>query len=123
MCNPNIKNRIPIIDLARFGTEARKEIRPNLLVGLYDACDPAFKEGDILDANATLNLIKQLFNNESIFEMIHDEGRTILKRVSDVQQVVDENSEDVSEQINDIHSALEEIRQQISELQASINNN
>lgn len=121
MCNPGIKNRIPVINLARFGTESRKDIRPDLLIGLYDICNPAFKEGDILDANATLNLIKKLFNNESIFEMIHDEGRTILKRVNDIQQVTDENSEEVAQQINDIHTVLEQMQQQISDLQAAVN--
>jgi hypothetical protein len=34
-------------------------MHPNVLIGNYPPSHPVFKEGDILDANATLNLVLQ----------------------------------------------------------------
>lgn len=43
-----IINKIALTDLTNFGSKARKDIRPNVLIGEKKA----FKKGDILDANA-----------------------------------------------------------------------
>ncbi len=52
-----IKDRYPLIDFAQYGSRARRNMRPNVLIGDYCAL-PLFKDGDILDANAIFNLIK-----------------------------------------------------------------
>lgn len=54
-----IKKKHALKDLAQFGTAARKDMHPNVLIGNYPPSHPVFKEGDILDANATLNLVLQ----------------------------------------------------------------
>lgn len=55
--NLGIKNRHPLRDLAHFGTDARRHMHPDVLIGNYPGNRPLFREGDILDANATFNLI------------------------------------------------------------------
>jgi len=52
-----IKGKHPLRDLAHFGTDARRHAHPDVLIGNYPLDRPLFREGDILDANATLNLI------------------------------------------------------------------
>lgn len=54
-----IKKKQALKDLAQFGTSARRDMHPNVLIGNYPPSHPVFKEGDILDANATLNLVLQ----------------------------------------------------------------
>ena len=56
-----IKDKHALTDLARFGTQARKHMHPDVLIGNHARC-PSFKEGDILDANATYDLIIRLIS-------------------------------------------------------------
>lgn len=55
--NLHLKDKYPLLDLATLGTRARRYVRPNVMVS--DEKYGVFKEGDILDANATYQLIKQ----------------------------------------------------------------
>lgn len=54
-----IKDKHALRDLARFGTEARRHMHPDVLIGNH-AEYPRFREGDILDANATFDLVMRL---------------------------------------------------------------
>lgn len=45
-----------MIDLTTYGSRSRKKIHSDVLIGEHPI-DSLFKEGDILDANATLNLV------------------------------------------------------------------
>lgn len=54
---PYIKETYPLIDFAYYGSKARRKMHPEVLIGSNRGC-PTFKEGDILDGNAILNLIK-----------------------------------------------------------------
>lgn len=60
-----IKNKHALIDLARHGTLARKHIHPDLLIGNYCPGKNVFREGDILDANAVLNLVYDIIDNNT----------------------------------------------------------
>lgn len=51
-----IKDKHPLVDLTKFGTRARKTMHPDVLIGTYPKGCAFFKEGDILDANATVHL-------------------------------------------------------------------
>lgn len=57
--NLHIKDKFELIDLARPGTQARKYVRPYVMIS-SSAQDSVFKEGDILDANATTNLVNDV---------------------------------------------------------------
>ena len=67
MYNPRLKDKRALIDFARHGTKARKASHPNVLIGDYCAECFHFKEGDILDANAVINLIQDLLNKCGMF--------------------------------------------------------
>jgi hypothetical protein len=54
--NLHLKDKYPLLDLATLGTRARRYVRPSVMVS--DEKYGVFKEGDILDANATYQLIK-----------------------------------------------------------------
>lgn len=54
--NLHLKDKYPLLDLATLGTRARRYVRPDVMVS--DEKYGVFKEGDILDANATYQLIK-----------------------------------------------------------------
>lgn len=58
-----IKDKHPLIDFAYYGSKARRAAHPDVLLGGYTEC-PMFREGDILDANAVLNLVKCVRWNE-----------------------------------------------------------
>lgn len=56
---PCIKDKYALIDFAKHGTAARKYMHPDVLIGNH-VDYPSFKEGDILDANATFDLVMRL---------------------------------------------------------------
>ena len=121
MCNSNIRYKVPLIDFARYGTEARKITRPDVLVGEYDIRCPLFKEGDILDANATFNFIQGLCQDGQMFEML-DEGRNkITERLDSIEQTTDVNNEYIIEQIDEIKNAISSIQEEIESLKSLIN--
>ena len=64
-----IKDKHSLVDLATYGTRARKKIHSEILIG-DKACQSAFKEGDILDANATFNLIQDTYGQNTVTKYI-----------------------------------------------------
>lgn len=59
--NLHIKNKFELVDLVKFGTQARKYVKPYVMFS--DSSNGIFKDGDMLDANATYNLSKHLVDN------------------------------------------------------------
>ena len=121
---PQIKDKHPLIDLARYGTKSRKSVHPDLLIGTHPPY-PIFKEGDILDGNATFNLIQcacdQHGIHEDLFEKIDDtekklekEINTISQSVSEIENKYDGNFEEVETQLQQV---TEDITQCSSDLQ------
>ena len=110
---PQIKEKHSLVDLARYGTRSRKNIHPDVLIGLHP-CPPLFKEGDILDANAVLNLIKSLDpskNNQyeeiKTFVKINKEQaekaiKTVLDREEQLENVVEELEQKHDQDIQDL---------------------
>lgn len=85
MYNNYIKDKYALVDLARFGTKARKHIHPDVLIGAH--CIPAlFKEGDLLDANATLNLIQTAYDQDKIYKILSSRIAEFEEDVQDINQ-------------------------------------
>ena len=101
---PQIKEKHSLVDLARYGTRSRKNIHPDVLIGLHP-CPPLFREGDILDANAVLNLIKSLDpskNNQ------YEEVKTLVKRNKEQAERAIKDVLDREEQLENIVGELEQ---------------
>lgn len=101
MYNPQIKEKHTLINLAKYGTESRKNIHPDVLIGTHPN-KPLFKEGDILDGNATLNLIQGAYNEGKVFEVFSKEGQKIATRLDNIEQSTSDNYNELSQQVSDL---------------------
>ena len=105
-----IKNRHALRDLAHFGTEARLHMHPDVLIGNYPSNKPLFREGDILDANATLNLILSNGNGDA----------------DDLEKRVSKNERDIRTNYDALQGRLDLLQEQhnddIADLQDQWNN-
>lgn len=87
-----IKDKHSLVDLATFGTKARKKIHSEVLIG-EKACQPAFKEGDILDANATFNLIQDTYGQNAITKFVNKQET----QINNLSKIVYDNDEKVGQ--------------------------
>lgn len=101
MYNPQIKEKHNLIDLAKYGTESRKSIHSDVLIGTHPD-KPLFREGDILDGNATLNLIQGAYNEGKVFEVFSKEGQKIATRLDNIEQSTSDNYNELSQQVSDL---------------------
>lgn len=105
---PQIKDKYSLVDLARYGTRARKHIHSDVLVGLHPA-HPMFKEGDILDANATFNLIQCAYDQDRVYKIlsrkIEDFEDTVNETVGQVKDTCEELSTKMDSYDADIQQA------------------
>lgn len=122
MNNLRFKDKHPLLDLVKYGTRARKLMRPEVLIGDHDPNCAMFKDGDILDANAVLNLILNYTgcccNCEGKEEKPVDTTE-ITERIDELNTKVDENNADVLETLN---SLTERHIREVAELRNSIIN-
>ena len=101
-----IKNKFPLIDLARYGTLARKNIHPDLLIGNYPIGHNQFKEGDILDANAVWDLI--LCNNDALgVTQMNDRLKAAERGLRETNEAVDDALDQQRENTRNIESLTE----------------
>ena len=126
MYNPRLKDKHSLVDLSRYGTESRKSVHPDVLIGDYPRECPAFKEGDILDANATLNLIQDTYCCGKVFEVFSREGQVIAKRLDDVEDAIEETNTTLSERITNLEGKEEEdinkLKQHVNAIEQTIPN-
>lgn len=101
MYNPQVKEKHNLIDLAKYGTESRKSIHSDVLIGTHPD-KPLFREGDILDGNATLNLIQGAYNEGKVFEVFSKEGQKIATRLDNIEQSASDNYNELSRQVSDL---------------------
>lgn len=101
MYNPQIKEKHNLIDLAKYGTESRKSIHSDVLIGTHPD-KPLFREGDILDGNATLNLIQGAYNEGKVFEVFSKEGQKIATRLNNIEKSTSDNYNELSQQVSDL---------------------
>ena len=99
---PQIKEKHSLVDLARYGTRSRKNIHPDVLIGLHPY-PPVYKEGDILDANAVLNLIDS-----------SDPGKN--KKYEELANSVKRNKEQAESWIQGISDREEQLENVVEEL-------
>lgn len=105
---PQIKDKHPLIDLARYGTKSRKSIHPDLLVGEHCGY-PLFREGDILDGNATLNLIQCAYDQDRVYRML-------TKEMQEFEANVRETVGSINDGYEEMHQKYEELAQETERL-------
>ena len=100
---PQIKEKHSLVDLARYGTRSRKNIHPDVLIGLHP-CPPVYKEGDILDANAILNIINNI-------------PATNNKKYEDLISIIKRNKEQIEKSVKEISDREEQLENTVEELE------
>lgn len=118
---PQIKDKYSLVDLARYGTRARKHIHSDVLVGLHPP-HPMFKEGDILDANATFNLIQCAYDQDRVYKALSakidsvesETTESINQCSSEIQQVAEKHEQDVQELKEYIDTEIEKATIQLA---------
>lgn len=88
MYTKNIKSRYSLVDLATYGTNARKNVHSEVLIGDH-APFPIFNEGEILDGNATFNLVQDLYDGGRIVDSLHKEIESVSSDLTQQIQSVD----------------------------------
>ena len=104
---PQIKEKHPLVDLARYGTRSRKNIHPEILIGVH-SYPPTYKEGDLLDANAILDLLKNSNDQEKSFENTQN---TIKRNKEQVEKALDqirENETQITDAIDEINNNIKD---------------
>lgn len=109
---PQIKDKYSLVDLTRYGTRARKHVHSDVLIGGHPPI-PMFKEGDILDGNATFNLIQSSYDQDRVYQMVSQEVNEFETNVSEVVDKINNGYEEMSTKVN---NAVEYTRQSAEEL-------
>lgn len=117
MFQPCIKDKHSLIDLAKYGTLARKKVHPDLLIGNYPIGLNWFKEGDILDANAVHNLIiksmeckKQSVEDFiAVKEDLSNKYYELISQFEELQEALRQECDDNASSIDDINSQLDNV--------------
>ena len=99
-----IKDKHSLVDLARYGSKSRKNVHSDVLIGEHPPF-PMFKEGDILDANATLNLVNCAYDQGIVYKTLSTRIKELEDQVtgntnqhsSEIQQVSDKCKQDVEQ--------------------------
>ena len=112
-----IKDKKKLVKLANYGTAERRNMRPKVLIGAGK--EKSFIEGDILDANATQNLIEDTYDKGRIFRSFSKEGKKIDKEIKELQEKTNENYEQLSSAIAD---NKEDADQKIDQLSSKVDN-
>lgn len=119
-----VKNKFPLIDLAKYGTLARKSIHPDLLIGNYPIGQNQFKEGDILDANAVWNLI--VCNNDALgVTQMNDHLKAVERGLRETEEAVQDSLEQVQQNTRNIENLTEDSQDhsdRIQNLEESVSN-
>lgn len=99
-----IKDKHSLVDLARYGSKSRKSVHSDILIGEHPPF-PMFKEGDILDANATLNLVNCAYDQGKVYKSLSAKIDSVEEEVtesinqcsSEIQQVAEKQERDAQE--------------------------
>lgn len=65
---------------------------------------PMFKEGDMLDANATFNLIQSAYDQDRVYKILS-------ARIDDVEDAVNENFDTVKDDIETTQNSVVELEE------------
>lgn len=72
-----------------------------MLIGVHPPC-PLFKEGDILDANATFNLIQNAYDQSKVYKILST-------RIDEVEEAVNDNFYAVKEDVRQLNQSVVEL--------------
>lgn len=127
--NLHIKDKFKFVDLATLGSRARRYVKPYVLVA--DPNHGMFGEGDLLDANGTYNLIKELsssvyacavnfFYTQEEYEQALEQG--VINK-EDISIVYDEKKiykDDICMDINSYIERIASLEDRMTEAEAAI---
>lgn len=124
---PQIKEKHSLVDLARYGTRSRKNIHSDVLVGVHPY-PPIYKEGDLLDANATLDLIKNLYGQGKVYETLETQikrnkaqAEQSIKQLLDKEEQLEETVAELEEKYDpDIQNIKQYVAQEIDKAKTMI---
>lgn len=126
MYKPQIKDKHSLVDLATYGSKSRRKIHSEVLIGEHPY-PPIFKEGDILDANATFNLIQDTYDQEKINDALskfvdkHEaEFHELEERVYKNQEIMNEALEEMGEKIDDALETVAECEEKVDQLDEKV---
>lgn len=99
-----IKDKHSLVDLARYGSKSRRSVHSDVLIGEHPPF-PIFKEGDILDANATYNLVQCTYDQGKVYKALSAKIDSVESEMteginqcsSEIQQVAEKHDQDVQE--------------------------
>lgn len=107
---PQIKDKYSLVDLTRYGTKARKHVHSDVLIGGHPPV-PMFKEGDILDGNATFNLIQCAYDQDRVYKMVSKEINEFEKTVNENVESINNGYEEMSEKVdNAVEHAIRSVQ-------------
>lgn len=104
---PQIKEKHPLVDLARYGTRSRKNIHPEILVGVH-SYPPTYKEGDLLDANAILDLLKNSNGQGKSYDEINNKIKRNKEQVENSLDQIRENETQITDAMDEISNKIKE---------------
>ena len=102
-----IKDKHSLVDLARYGSKSRRSVHSDVLIGEHPPF-PIFKEGDILDANATYNLIHGTCDQRDVYKTLSD-------KIDYVEEQVTDGINQCSSEIQQVDQKCDQIVQDLKE--------
>ena len=126
MYKPQIKDKHSLVDLATYGSKSRRKIHSEVLIGEHPY-PPKFKEGDILDANATFNLIQDTYDQEKINDALSKfvdkqeaELNELEERVYKNQEATNEALEEMDEKLTEGLEVVAECKEKVDQLDEKV---
>lgn len=126
MYKPQIKDKHSLVDLATYGSKSRRKIHSEVLIGEHPY-PPIFKEGDILDANATFNLIQDTYDQEKINDALSKfvdkqeaELHELEERVYKNQETTNEALEEMDEKLTEGLEVVAECKEKVDQLDEKV---
>lgn len=124
---PQIKDKYSLVDLTRYGTKARKHVHSDVLIGGHPPV-PMFKEGDILDGNATFNLIQCAYDQDRVYKMVSKEinefETTTNENIDRIEKQTHQSIEDLNNRhtsdVEQINTSLEQVTNDINQCQSDL---
>lgn len=126
MYKPQIKDKHSLVDLATYGSKSRRNIHSEVLIGEHPY-PPIFKEGDILDANATFNLIQDTYDQEKINDALsrfidkqEAELHKLEERVYKNQEITNKALEETDEKLIEGLEVVAECKEKVDQLDEKV---
>lgn len=127
--NLHIKDKLALVDLATLGSKARRYVKPDVLIS--DSHGAPFIKGDMLDANATYNLIQSALENIGEGVNIKNDIDGLKEKVSILENLTEilkdqieeiKNSDGSADIPDDLLDDIDDLKQDVQKLKDLILN-